>query len=50
MNIDKNARLTPSRRKEIALAVVRCHLSKAQAARLYGVSAKVISRFLAAYH
>jgi transposase len=42
----KNARLTPIRREEMASAVVRCHLLKAQAARLYGVSAKIVSRWV----
>lgn len=33
MNIHKNARLTPLRREEMALAVIEGHLSQAQAAR-----------------
>ena len=37
MNIHKNARLTPLRREEMALAVIEGGLSKAQAARTYGV-------------
>jgi transposase len=49
MNIHKNASLTPICREEMALAVVRCHLLpsvKSQAARLYGVSAKIVSRWV----
>lgn len=38
MNIHKNARLTPLRREEMALAVIEGRLSQAQAARTYGVS------------
>ena len=34
MNIHKNARLTPLRRGKMALAVIECGLSKAQAARI----------------
>jgi transposase-like protein len=30
----------------MALAVVGCHLSKVQAARLYGVSAEIVSRWV----
>jgi transposase InsO family protein len=46
MNIHKNARLTPIRREEMALAVVEGRLSKAQAARLFGVSPKIASRWV----
>jgi transposase InsO family protein len=46
MNIHKNARLTPLRREEMALAVAKGQVSKAQAARLYGVSPKIVSRWL----
>ena len=46
MDIHKNARLTPIRREEMALAVVAGHLSRAQAARLYGVSSKIVSRWV----
>lgn len=46
MNIHKNARLTPLRREEMALAVAEGQVSKAQAARLYGVSPKIVSRWL----
>lgn len=35
MNIHKNARLTPLRREEMAVAVLGGRLSKAQAAGLY---------------
>ena len=45
MNIHKNARLTPIRREEMALSVIAGRLSKAQAAREYGVSAKIVSRW-----
>lgn len=38
MNIHKNYRLTPLRRKKMALAVIEGRLCKAQAARIYGVS------------
>ncbi|MDX8529077.1 IS481 family transposase [Mesorhizobium sp. MSK_1335] len=46
MNIHKNARLTPLRREEMALAVVEGGLSKAAAARIYGVTAKVVARWV----
>lgn len=46
MNIHKNARLTPVRREEMALAVVSGRLSQAQAASVYGVSAKIVSRWV----
>ncbi|TAY77378.1 IS481 family transposase, partial [Rhizobium ruizarguesonis] len=46
MNIHKNARLTPLRREEMALAVAKGQVSKAQAARLYGVSSKSVSRWV----
>ena len=49
MNIHKNARLPPVRREEMALAVISGHLSKAQAARVYGVSAKIVSRWSERY-
>ena len=42
MNIHKNARLTPLRREEMARDVVEGRLSKAHAARTYGVTAKVV--------
>jgi|GEM_PF-4824874 len=45
MNIHKNARLTPLRREEMAAAVLGGKLSKAQAALLYGVSLKIVSRW-----
>ena len=45
MNIHKNARFTPIRREEMALSVIAGRLSKAQAAREYGVSAKIVSRW-----
>jgi transposase InsO family protein len=49
MNIHKNARLTPLRRGEMALAVIEGGLSKAQAARIYGVSAKIVARWVERY-
>ncbi|MGL5011168.1 MAG: helix-turn-helix domain-containing protein, partial [Paracoccaceae bacterium] len=45
MNIHKNARLTPLRREEMALAVLSGTLSKAQAGRVFGVSVKIVSRW-----
>jgi transposase len=45
MNIHKNARLTPRRREEMACAVLGGKLSKAQAARVYGVSPKSVARW-----
>ena len=49
MNIHKNARLTPSRREEMALSVIEGRLSKALAARVYGVSAKIVARWVERY-
>ncbi|EAV43515.1 putative insertion sequence transposase protein [Stappia aggregata IAM 12614] len=49
MNIHKNARLTPLRREEMALAVIEDGLSKARVARIYGVSAKIVSRWVERY-
>ena len=46
MNIHKNARLTPLRREEMALSVIEGRLSKAHAARTYGVSAKIVARWV----
>lgn len=46
MNIHKNARLTPLRREEMAVAVLGGVLTKAQAARVYGVCAKIVSRWV----
>lgn len=46
MNIHKNARLTPLRREEMALSVIEGRLSKAQAARTYDVSAKIVARWV----
>ncbi|NLS16102.1 IS481 family transposase [Rhizobium sp. P40RR-XXII] len=46
MNIHKNARLTPLRREEMASAVVGGRLSQAQAARVYAVSPKIVSRWI----
>jgi transposase InsO family protein len=49
MNIHKNARLTPLRREEMALSVIEGGLCKAHAARLYGVTAKVVARWVERY-
>src|SRR6201988_1060095 len=46
MNIHKNARLTPLRREEMARDVVEGRLSKADAARTYGVTAKAVARWV----
>lgn len=46
MNIHKNARLTSLRREEMALSVIEGRLSKACAARTYGVSAKIVARWV----
>ena len=45
MNIHKNARLTPCRREEMAVAVISGRLSKAQAGLAYGVCAKIVARW-----
>ena len=45
MNIHKNARLTPVRREEMASAVLAGQLSKARAARDYGVCPKIVTRW-----
>jgi len=45
MNIHKNARLTPLRREEMAAEVLSGRLTKAQAASLYGVTLKIVSRW-----
>ncbi|TIL83423.1 MAG: IS481 family transposase [Mesorhizobium sp.] len=49
MNIHKNARLTPLRREEMALSVIEGAFSKAHAARVYGVSAKIVARWVERY-
>ena len=46
MNIHKNARLTPLRREEMARRVVAGQLTQAQAAVHYGVSAKIVARWV----
>lgn len=46
MNIHKNARLTPVRREEMARHVIAGQITQAQAAGRYGVSAKVVSRWV----
>ena len=45
MNIDRNARLTPIRREEMARTVVSGLLTKAKAARGFGVSSRIVSRW-----
>jgi transposase len=47
MNIHKNARLTPLRREEMALAVIEGGLS--QAALKFAVTAKVVKRWVERY-
>lgn len=49
MNIHKNARLTPLPREEMALSVIEGRLSQAHAARVYGVSAKIVARWVERY-
>ncbi len=49
MNIHKNARLTPIRREEMAISVIEGRLSKAQACEVYGVSAKVVTKWVERY-
>lgn len=49
MNIHKNTRLTPLRREEMALSVVKGSLSIAHAARIYGVSPKIVARWFQRY-
>ncbi|WP_431523421.1 helix-turn-helix domain-containing protein [Mesorhizobium captivum] len=49
MNIHKNARLTPRRREEMALAVMEGGLSQAQAALKFAVTAKVVRRWVERY-
>ncbi len=49
MNIHKNARLTPCRREEMAVAVLHGRLFKAQAADRYGVCAKIVARGVERY-
>ena len=46
MNIHKNARLTPLRREEMALSAIEGPLSKSQAKRMYGVSGKIVARWV----
>jgi transposase InsO family protein len=49
MNIHKNARLTPLRREQMALAVVEGGFSQAQAAVKFAVTAKVVKRWVERY-
>ena len=43
------ARLAPIRREEMALSVMVSRVSKVSAARVYGVSAKIVSRWTARF-
>ena len=49
MNIHGNARLTPCRREEMAIAVISGRLSQIQAGRVFGVSAKIVARWTDRY-
>ncbi len=49
MNTHNNARLTPLRREEMALSAIEGAFSKAHAARVYGVSAKIVARWVERY-
>ena len=49
MDIHKNARLTPLRREEMALAVMEGRLSRARAALQYAVTAKIVKRWVERY-
>ena len=49
MNIHKNARLTPLHREEMARKVIEGRCSKAHAARTYGVTSKVVARWVARF-
>ena len=49
MNIHQNARLTPIRREDVARPVIAGQVSRAEAARAFGVSAKIVSRWTDRY-
>ena len=49
MNLHENARLTPCRREERAVAVISGWLTQAQAGRAFGVSGKIAARWTARY-
>jgi transposase len=49
MNIHKNARLTSLHQEDMALLVLAGGVSKAHAARRYGVSAKIMARCVERY-
>ena len=49
MNLHENARLTPCRREEMAVAVISGWLSQAQAGRAFGVSGKIVARWTDRY-
>lgn len=46
MDILRSACLTPLHREEMALSVSEGHLSKVHAARTYGVSGKIVARWV----
>ncbi|KAA3507599.1 helix-turn-helix domain-containing protein [Agrobacterium vitis] len=46
MNIHENVRLTPFRREKRAITVLGSKLTKSQAACVYAVSAKIVSRWV----
>lgn len=49
MNIGKNCRLMLLRRKEIAQSVIELRLTMAEAARIYGVRAKIVASWIEHY-
>lgn len=49
MNIHKNARLTPVRREEMALAVIEGRLTCMQACKVYGVSSKTVTKWVSRF-
>jgi transposase InsO family protein len=49
MNIHKNARVTPRRREEMALCVIEGQLSQAQVGRVFGISTKIVARWVERY-
>ena len=49
MKIQKNARLTLLRREEVADSVIALRLTKTEAARDYGVLAKIVAQWVGRY-
>jgi hypothetical protein len=49
MDIQKNARLTISRREAMAFCVIGGGLSKARPAHVYGVPAEIVARWMQRY-